>query len=89
MATGRRLRRNQIPAYEYFRRQLGRAILLGLELLVAADIVRTVATTPDAESVGVLAGNCPDPYLPQLFSAGEMTGAWPWQRRQSESANTE
>src|SRR3954452_6652907 len=41
--------------YRQFRRQLGRSILLGLELLVAADIIRTVAVTPTLSSVAVLA----------------------------------
>src|SRR4051794_9893888 len=41
--------------YPTFRRRLGRAILLGLELLVAADIIRTVAVTPTFRSAGVLA----------------------------------
>ena len=41
-----------------FRQQLGRSILLGLEFLVAADIIRTVAVTPDARSVAVLGGSC-------------------------------
>ena len=40
--------------YEDFRRQLGRSILLGLEFLVAADIIRTVAITPTPQSVAVL-----------------------------------
>lgn len=40
--------------YEDFRRQLGRSILLGLEFLVAADIVATVAVRPTLESVTVL-----------------------------------
>lgn len=41
-------------SYEAFRRQLGRSILLGLEFLVAADIISTVAVKPSLESVSVL-----------------------------------
>ena len=44
--------------YRLYRQLLGRSILLGLELLVAADIIRTVAVTPTFESVGVLATSC-------------------------------
>ena len=51
-----RIRQEDSGAYEFFRRRLGRAILLGLEFLVAADIIRTVAVTPSAESVAVLGG---------------------------------
>ena len=48
------------------RHDIGRAILLGLEVLVAADIVRTVAFTPTLASVEVLADRGSDPYLPEL-----------------------
>ena len=47
MTVGR-IRREDGGAYEFFRRRLGRAILLGLEFLVAADIIRTVAVTRPA-----------------------------------------
>lgn len=40
--------------YDAFRRQLGRSILLGLEFLVAGDIIATVAVEPTMESVTVL-----------------------------------
>jgi len=42
-------------AYRDYRRGLGQGLLLGLELLVAADIIRTVAVTPTLQSVAVLA----------------------------------
>src|SRR5690348_17532892 len=54
--AARRLVIREPDVYTNFRQQLGRAILLGLELLVAADIIRTVAVTPTVESVLVLAG---------------------------------
>lgn len=40
--------------YREFRERLGRSILLGLEFLIAGDIVKTVAATPTFQSVGVL-----------------------------------
>ena len=43
-------------AYRALRSNLGRSILLGLELLVAADIINTVAVTPTLTSIAVLAG---------------------------------
>jgi uncharacterized membrane protein len=46
------------PAYERFRADLGRAILLGLELLVAADIAGTVAAPLDLDNIGALALVC-------------------------------
>lgn len=75
-----RLLRKQSEVYERFRRFLGRSILLGLELLVAADIIRTVAVTPTLESVGVL--GCI--VLIRTFLSWslelEITGRWPWQK---------
>ena len=68
-------------AYDFFRRRLGRAILLGLEFLVAADIIRTVAVTPTAESVLVLAGIVLIRTFLSFSLQMEMTGAWPWQQR--------
>lgn len=67
--------------YESFRRQLGRSILLGLEFLVAADIIRTVAITPTPQSVGVLAGIVAIWTFLSFSLQVEMTGAWPWQRK--------
>jgi uncharacterized membrane protein len=46
---------SRTTAYRDYRRGLGQALLLGLELLVAADIIRTVAVTPTLQSVAVLA----------------------------------
>jgi len=69
--------------YDSFRRQLGRSILLGLEFLVAADIIRTVAITPTAQSVAVLAGIVVIRTFLSFSLQVEMTGAWPWQRKPS------
>ena len=69
------------PVYTRFRRVLGRAILLGLELLVAADIIKTVAVTPTLDSVAVLAVI----VLIRTFLSWslelEVTGNWPWRTR--------
>jgi uncharacterized membrane protein len=58
VAASLTLTKRDVPGsrYEDFRRQLGRSILLGLEFLVAADIIRTVAITPTPQSVAVLGG---------------------------------
>ena len=57
LASGRYLfsRDGTAPRYDRYRHDLGRAILVGLEVLVAADIVRTVAFTPTMDSIVVLA----------------------------------
>lgn len=53
--AGWRLLHREPDVYRQFRRFLGRSILLGLELLVAADIIKTVAVTPTLSDVAVLA----------------------------------
>jgi uncharacterized membrane protein len=78
-AAGLKVAHHEAGAYQRFREQLGGTILLGLELLVAADIVRTVATEPTLTNVTVLA------IIVLIrtflsFSLGlELTGRWPWQ----------
>jgi uncharacterized membrane protein len=78
-----RMRQEDGGAYEFFRRRLGRAILLGLEFLVAADIIRTVAVTPSAESVAVLGGIVLIRTFLSFSLQLEVTGAWPWQQRRA------
>ena len=80
-------RRAEGGAYEFFRRRLGRAILLGLEFLVAADIIRTVAVTPSAESVAVLGGIVLIRTFLSFSLQLEVTGAWPWQQRSVAAAD--
>jgi uncharacterized membrane protein len=67
-------------AYQTTRRQIGRSILLGLEILVAGDIIRTVATTPTFTSVGVLAVIVVIRTFLSWSLELEVTGRWPWQR---------
>ena len=86
MTVGRS-RREDGGAYEFFRRRLGRSILLGLEFLVAADIIRTVAVTPSGESVAVLGGIVLIRTFLSFSLQLEMTGAWPWQQRSVAAAD--
>jgi uncharacterized membrane protein len=82
-----RIRHEDGGAYEFFRRRLGRAILLGLEFLVAADIIRTVAVTPSGESVAVLGGIVLIRTFLSFSLQLEVTGAWPWQQRSVAAAD--
>ncbi|MFD3702770.1 DUF1622 domain-containing protein [Nocardia sp. NPDC058658] len=70
-------------AYRTYRRGLGRAILLGLEFLVAADIIRTVAIAPTFTSVGVLALIVLVRTFLSYSLELELTGRWPWQKTTS------
>jgi uncharacterized membrane protein len=78
--------RRQRPIYRPFRQFLGRSILLGLELLVAADIIRTVAVTPTLESVGVLAVIVLIRTFLSFSLELEITGRWPWQKQPASGA---
>jgi uncharacterized membrane protein len=63
-----------------YRRGIGSAILLGLEVLVAADIIRTVAVQPSFESAGVLAVIVAIRTFLSFSLEVELEGRWPWQR---------
>ena len=67
-------------AYEQFRSNLGRGILLGLELLVGADIISTIASPLTVESVGLLAGIILIRTFLSFALETEIEGCWPWQR---------
>ncbi len=70
-------------AYSSARRFLGRSILLGLEILVAGDIIRTVAVTPTFTSVGVLAIIVVIRTFLSFALEVELNGRWPWSRARS------
>lgn len=72
--------------YKTFRASLGRAMLLGLEILIAADVVRTVALAPtliNCAALGLL-------VLVRSFLSWsiilELEGRWPWQARSSDAS---
>ena len=67
-------------AYGNFRADLGRAILLGLELLVAADIVATVTAPLTVESLAALGLVVLIRTFLSLSLEVEIHGRWPWQR---------
>jgi len=69
-------------AYAAFRRSLGRAILIGLEFLVAADIINTVALEPTFRDVGVLAIIVLIRTFLSFSLEVEIDGRWPWARGQ-------
>jgi uncharacterized membrane protein len=81
VASAIRLFRRESDVYRRFRQQLGQAILLGLELLVAGDIVRTVAASPTLTSVAILAAIVLIRTFLSFSLEVETTGRWPWQRR--------
>lgn len=75
-----------VDRYRIYRQRLGKAILLGLELLVAADIIRTVAVTPTLETAGVLAIIVLIRTALSFSLEVELEGRWPWARsREAET----
>lgn len=75
-------------SYEQYRANLGRGILLGLELLVGADIIGTITAPLTFESVGLLAIIVVIRTFLSFSLETEIEGCWPWQRaaRKAEGA---
>jgi uncharacterized membrane protein len=71
---------NRPNAYGYFPKHLGRAILLGLEVLIVADIIRTVIVDQTPDSVAVLATIVVVRILLSWSLAVEIDGVWPWRK---------
>lgn len=72
--------------YRRFRHDLGRGILLGLEFLVAADIIRTVAVAPTLQNVLVLGLIVLIRTFLSTALEMELEGHWPWHRTRTEAA---
>ena len=77
-----------LSVYRSYRQLLGRSILLGLELLVAADIIRSVAVAPTFEGVGVLAIIVLIRTFLSFSLELEITGRWPWQTQREGSPDS-
>jgi uncharacterized membrane protein len=71
--------------YKMFRNRLGRAIILGLELLVAADILRTISTEPTLTEVAILGGIVLIRTFLSFSLEVELEGRWPWQAKAGTS----
>src|SRR3954466_2011852 len=72
-------------AYLTLRSNLGRCILLGLEVLIVADIVRTIIVDPTLESVAVLGVIVIIRIVLSFSLEAEIDGVWPWRRRLVDS----
>ena len=81
-------REDVVTAVSHLRSDLGRAILLGLEFLVAADIINTVAIEPTLDSVVVLGGIVLIRTLLSFSLEVEIEGRWPWQRGARDRVKT-
>ena len=75
-------------AYESYKHQLGKALLLGLELMVAADVIRTVAFQPTLANVAVLGLLVLVRTFLSWAMSVELEGQWPWQARAHATAGS-
>ena len=71
-------------SYDRLRRNLGRCILLGLEVLIVADIVRTIVVDPTFQSVTVLGIIVLIRIVLSFSLEMEIDGTWPWDRGESK-----
>ena len=67
-------------SYRLYRQDLGRAILLGLEFLIAGDIIRTVVVAPTLENIVILGLIVLIRTFLSMALQLEVEGRWPWQR---------
>lgn len=75
----------RLDAYHSFKVWMGRTLLLGLEILVAADVVNTVALEPTLANVAALGLLVVIRTFLGWSLVVELEGRWPWQVKQSSS----
>jgi uncharacterized membrane protein len=78
--AGRLRRLEWLEAYQQFRQNLARSIILGLEFLIAGDIIRTVTVDQTLTGAAVLALIVLIRVMLSLTLEFEIEGRWPWQR---------
>ena len=67
-------------AYHVYRKSLGRVVIIGLEILVAVTIIKTITVKPTPESLGLLALVIVIRTLLSWTTVLDMNGRWPWQQ---------
>ena len=65
--------------FQRYKLSLGKALSLGLEFLVAADVIRTVTMAPTFANIGILAAVILTRTFLSWSLVVEMEGRWPWQ----------
>lgn len=78
-----------VPAFESYRKAIARVVLVGLEILVAATIIKTIIIDPTLEKVGYLAIMVAIRTFLGWTTTLEMSGRWPWQRPQPAPARSQ
>jgi len=70
-----------LAALACYRRSLGRSVLIGLEILVAATVIKTIIVEPSVEGMGLLITMIIIRTMLGWTTVLEVSGRWPWQRR--------
>lgn len=93
IATGRCFRdaasKGTSVAVRGYRQALGRVVLIGLEILVAATIIKTITLDPTAKGMSILAIMVAIRTTLGWTMSLEMSGRWPWQKPQPASARSQ
>lgn len=77
----RKSRFSSYPAYVRYRHEIGRSLLLGLDFLIAGDVIKTVIVSEGLSSVLVLGGVVLIRVVLGITLHLEIEGRWPWQPR--------
>ncbi len=83
---GQSLQLGAIPAVERYRRSIGRVVLFGLEILVAATIIKTITLHSTVEGMGLLVIMVAIRTAIGWTIVLEMEGRWPWQKPRPDVA---
>ena len=67
-------------AYNTYRRKIGRTVLIGLEVLLAATILKTIVATPTVESLALILYTAAIRTVLGWTTTLEVYSHWPWQR---------
>jgi len=70
-----------LPDFESYRKAIARVVLTGIEILVAATIIKTIIIDPTLEQVGYLAIMVAIRTFLGWTTSLEMSGRWPWQKQ--------
>jgi uncharacterized membrane protein len=76
--------RHAANAYQQYKTFVGRALSLGLEFLVAADVIRTVGVAPTFHNIEMLGAIIMIRTALSWSQVVEMEGRWPWQQVAAE-----
>ena len=78
-----------LPAFTSYRKAIARVVLIGLEILVAATVIKTIIVDPTVEKVGYLSIMVAIRTFLGWTTFLEMSGRWPWQRPEPVPVSSE